>query len=87
MKMLLLIVLCVVFQGCTSIGLEKRDDGYLKLTVTTWFKSIDGFEAIRDKDGNVKVKFDKSHSTDVYREADKALDLINKVRLGGGTGG
>ena len=83
MKTLLLIVLCVVFQGCTSIGLEKRDDGYLKLTVTTWFKSIDGFEAIRDKDGNVQVKFDKTHTGDPIKAANDVLDLAGRMVSGG----
>lgn len=74
-----LILIAVLFlQGCVSISYS---DGAETLRVSTFFKSLDGFDAERE---GFRLKFDKSHTTDPIQAANDILDVAARLSPGGG---
>jgi len=71
----LTLILILLLQGCVNISYS---DGEETLRVSTFFKSLDGFDAERE---GFKLKFDKSHTVNPIEAANDVLDLAGRIAL------
>lgn len=82
MKTIAVFIVALILAGCVSVKYDRTggpDSGEEHLSVTTWFKSLDGLYADRGSDG-FEIIIDKTYSEDPFEAIAVLLDQIAELQ-------